>query len=235
MKGLSYIIHPTAGKCFRLCRIFSPAVQFCRVRRPRRPVCRGGRLCPPKPRAPCRAGPACPAGKNALLRRDTWVPPYKLFRRGRCPQRPLPSGAALPRCKAPSGRGLSAQPTGGEKMPHFISPSVSASRCNLPRRGRQGENGLPRRFTPRNDSASRRRGRRPAVERSGTNALGVRRPVSAALPRCKAPSGRGLSAQPTGGEKNRMTSLPPSALRTATSLAEGGKGRHTGDTVAGSQ
>ena len=63
------------------------------------------------------------------------------------------------------------------------------------------------------------------MERSGTNALGVRRPVSAALPRCKAPSGRGLSAQPTGGEKNRMTALPPSALRAATSLAEGGKGR----------
>ena len=46
-----------------------------------------------------------------------------------------------------------------------------------------------------------RRGRRPAVERSGTNALGVRRPVSAAAPRCKAPSVRGLSAQPTGEEK----------------------------------
>ena len=40
-------------------------------------------------------------------------------------------------------------------------------------------------------SLSLRRGRRPAVERSGTNALGVRRPVSAAAPRCKAPAGRG--------------------------------------------
>ena len=65
-----------------------------------------------------------------LLRRDTWVPPYKSFRRGRCPHRPTAIGAAPPRC-----------------------------------------------FAPRNDSASRRRGRRPAVERSGTNALGVRRPV----------------------------------------------------------
>ena len=46
-----------------------------------------------------------------------------------------------------------------------------------------------------------------------------------ALQRCKAPSVRGLSAQPTGGEKNRGTSLPPSALRAATSLAEGGFGR----------
>ena len=44
-------------------------------------------------------------------------------------------------------------------------------------------------------------------------------------PRCKAPSVRGLSAQPTGGEKNRVTSLPPPALRAATSLAEGGFGR----------
>ena len=44
-----------------------------------------------------------------------------------------------------------------------------------------------------------RRGRRPAVERSGTNALGVQRPVSAAAPRCKSPAGRGLSAQATGG------------------------------------
>ena len=48
---------------------------------------------------------------------------------------------------------------------------------------------------------------------------------SAAMPRCKAPSVRGLSAQPTGGEKVRSLSLPPSALRAATSLAEGGKGR----------
>ena len=46
-----------------------------------------------------------------------------------------------------------------------------------------------------------------------------------ALPRCQAPSVRGLSAQSTGGEKNRVTSLPPPALRAATSLAEGGFGR----------
>ena len=46
-----------------------------------------------------------------------------------------------------------------------------------------------------------------------------------ARPRCKAPSVRGLSAQPTGGEKNRGTSLPPSALRADTSLSEGGSGR----------
>ena len=68
----------------------------------------------------------------------------------------------------------------------------------------------------------RRRGRRPAVERSGTNALGVRRPVSAAVPRCEAPSGRGLSAQPTGGEKTvwnlslrQRFALPPPSQREA--------------------
>ena len=67
-----------------------------------------------------------------------------------------------------------------------------------------------------------RRGRRPAVERSGTNALGVRRPVSAAVPRCEAPSGRGLSAQPTEGEKpvcnlslRQRFALPPPSQREA--------------------
>ena len=67
-----------------------------------------------------------------------------------------------------------------------------------------------------------RRGRRPAVERSGTNSLGVRRPVCAAVPRCEAPSGRGLSAQPTGGEKTvwnlslrQRFALPPPSQREA--------------------
>ena len=70
-----------------------------------------------------------------------------------------------------------------------------------------------------------RRGRRPAVERSGTNALGVRRPVSAAAPRCKAPAGRGCRRRRLGKRNCRAISLPPSALRAATSLAEGGKGK----------
>ena len=77
-----------------------------------------------------------------------------------------PVSAAVPRWEAPSGRGLSAQPTGGEKTPPFASSSVSASRCHLPRRGRQGENGLPRRFAPRNDSASRCMVRRPTKKGS---------------------------------------------------------------------
>ena len=72
---------------------------------------------------------------------------------------------------------------------------------------------------------STRRGRRPAVERSGTNALGVRRPVSAAAPRCKALAVRGCRRRRMGERNCRAISLPPSALRAATSLAEGGKGK----------
>ena len=36
-------------------------------------------------------------------------------------------------------QGANEQPTGGEKVQIFVSPSVSASRCHLPLRGRQGE------------------------------------------------------------------------------------------------
>ena len=50
----------------------------------------------------------------------------------------------------------------------------------------------------------------------------VRRPVSAAVPRCEAPSGRGLSAQPTEGEKTvwnlslrQRFALPPPSQREA--------------------
>ena len=82
-----------------------------------------------------------------------------------------PVSAARPRCKAPSGRGLSAQPTGGREKPYDSSPSVSASRCHLPRRGRQGENGLPRRFAPRNDSASRCMVRRPTKKEAPSRVL----------------------------------------------------------------
>ena len=70
-----------------------------------------------------------------------------------------------------------------------------------------------------------RRGRRPAVERSGTNALEVRRPVSAAAPRCKALAVRSCRRRQLGERNCRAISLPPSALRAATSLAEGGKGK----------
>ncbi len=66
----------------------------------------------------------------------------------------------------------------------------------------------------------------PTKERTDSHASDTVTGVGmTALPRCKAPSVRGLSAQPTGGEKKRVTDLPPPALRAATSLAEGGFGR----------
>ncbi len=128
--------------------------------RGRRPVCRGGRLCPPKTRAPCRAGSACPAGKNVSFAAGHMGPDLQVISQGAMPTSPRRHWRGTATLQGSLWEG-----------------AVSASRCHLPRRGRQGENGLPRRFAPRKDSASRRRGRRPAVERSGTNALGVRRPV----------------------------------------------------------
>ena len=95
-----------------------------------------------------------------------------------------------------------------------------AAECALIPAGRCGHR--PLRKDRRARPHIRRRGRRPAVERSGTNALGVRRPVSAAVPRYEAPSGRGLSAQPTGGEKTvwnlslrQRFALPPPSQREA--------------------
>ena len=101
----------------------------------------------------------------------------------------------------------------------FMCP---AAECALIPAGRCGRR--PLRKDRRVHPHIRRRGRRPAVERSGTNALGVRRPVSAAVPRCEAPSGRGAVGAADWGRENRVESLPPPALRAATSLAEGGKG-----------
>ena len=71
---------------------------------------------------PCRAGPVCPAGTNAV------------FCGGTHGSRPTD------RCGKPSvGDGV---PTSrqrgrlGERKTRDVSPSVSASRCHLPRRGR---------------------------------------------------------------------------------------------------
>ena len=90
--------------------------------------------------------------------------------------------------------------------PCRAGPMCPAAECALIPAGRCGHRPL------RKDRRARphigRRGRRPAVERSGTNALGVRRLVGAA----------------DWGRENRVESLPPPALRAATSLAEGGKG-----------
>ena len=64
----------------------------------------------PRLARPVGRGPRAPPERMCLLRRDTWVPPYKSFRRGRCPHRPariaLPAnalGVAAPQKKeAPS-------------------------------------------------------------------------------------------------------------------------------------
>ena len=51
----------------------------------------------PRPAHPVGRGPRAPPERMCLLRRDTWVPPCKSFRRGRCPHRPariaLPANA----------------------------------------------------------------------------------------------------------------------------------------------
>ena len=70
---------------------------------------------PVRPRLarPVGRGPRAPPERMCLLRRDTWVPPYKSFRRGRCPHRPAsvargavrnPPVTASP-CQPPLGKG----------------------------------------------------------------------------------------------------------------------------------
>ena len=132
---------------------------------------------------PCRAGPVCPAGTNAVSAAGHMGPALQ--------------GAAVIR--------------GGQSRPPLCTLSLRAS----PRREASAlgvQTGAAIRF--------------PTKERTDSHASDTVTGVGmTALPRCKAPSVRGLSAQPTGGEKKRVTDLPPPALRAATSLAEGGFGR----------
>ena len=98
---------------------------------------------------PCRAGPACPA---AGMRFPT---------AGRCGHRPLrrdrracritnvgdgvrdvPSARQCRAGRPPLGGGCRCSRL-GERKPCGISPSASASRCHLPRRGRQGGSASP--------------------------------------------------------------------------------------------
>ena len=92
---------------------------------------------------------------------DAHIAPPPLARHRRAARLPLGGGCRRSRL--------------GERKRRLLPLPLSALRAATSLA--EGGNGLPRRFAPRNDSASLRRGRRPAVERSGTNALGVRRPV----------------------------------------------------------
>ena len=132
----------------------------------RRPTCRGGRLCPPKTRAPCRAEPACPPGKNVSFAAGHIGPALQVISQGAMPTSPRRHWRGTAALQGSLWEGAVGAADWGREKPYDSSPSVSASRCHLPRRGRQGENGLPRRFAPRNDSASRCMVRRPAKKGS---------------------------------------------------------------------
>ena len=139
---------------------------------------------------------------------------------------PVPFGAGIAACqKSPLGLFDKGWTTlfARTHAPCRAGPMCPAAECALIPAGRCGHR--PLRKDRRVHPHIGRRGRLPAVERSGTNALGVRRPVSAAVPRCETPSGRGAVGAADWGGGNRVESLPPPALRAATSLVEGGKER----------
>ena len=102
--------------------------------------------------APCRAGPMCPAAGYAFFGGARGPRPTGRYVEPRVGDGVLPWSAAeqmslgydVPsarRCRAarpPLGGGCRRSRL-GERKPCGISPSASASRCHLPRRGRQGE------------------------------------------------------------------------------------------------
>ena len=92
--------------------------------------------------------PCVPPRSTHCSRRGTRAPPYRVrrshgadrvvrpytFCAGRGGRRPV--SAAAPRCKAPSVRGAVGAADWRREKPRDVSPSASASRCHLPRRGR---------------------------------------------------------------------------------------------------
>ena len=101
-------------------------------------------------------------------------------------------------CPTPSrwcGRPLTFYRSNGGTPRKLYAARVNLSRSDTNRR-RGKSAGRPRRPLYGHDRLSFRRGRRPAVERSGTNALGVRRPVSRGS--TYRPVGRGPCAPPPG-------------------------------------
>ena len=136
---------------------------------------------------------------------------------------PAPKGAGIAACqKSPFGLFDKGRTTLSARThaPCRAGPMCPAAGMRFPTAGRCGHR--PLRKDRRVHPHIGRRGRRPAVERSGTNALGVRRPVSAAAPRCKAPLGGAVGAGDWGrGIAVRYRSLrqryalPPPSQREA--------------------
>ena len=85
-----FFARPTDGCGKPLCRGRRPAVERSGTNAlgVRRPVCRGGRLCPPKTRAPCRAGPAYPAGENVSFAAGHMGPALQVISQGAMPTSP---------------------------------------------------------------------------------------------------------------------------------------------------
>ena len=116
------------------------------------PLRRGGRLCPPCMTAEpcCRAGPACPAGKHGY-RAAGHMGPALQGGRDKPPvgdgvlqwsaAEQMPLGYDVPSARSaalrgPLWEGAVSAADWGREAPGDISPSVTASPCHLPRRGR---------------------------------------------------------------------------------------------------
>ena len=87
---------------------------------------------------PCRAGPVCPAGTNAVFCGGT----HGSRPTDRCGKPSvgggvidIPSARQRRAARPPLGGGCRRSRL-GERKPRDVSPSASASRCHLPRRGR---------------------------------------------------------------------------------------------------
>ena len=145
LTGRSFFVYGTSGRCG-----ISPYGRFAA------PLCRAGRACPAESKSYRAAGHLGPALRTILRPLRCRASPTGGRRGGRpCPPagdgvlpwsaaEQMPLGYAVPsarRCRAarpPLGGGCRRSRL-GERKPCGISPSASASRCHLPRRGRQGE------------------------------------------------------------------------------------------------
>ena len=96
---------------------------------------------------PCRAGPVCPAGTNAVFCGGT----HGSRPTDRCGKPSVGDGVldvpSARRCKAPSVGGLSAQPTGGEKNAGHLSLRQRFALTPPSQREARGD-GFPRQCVP---------------------------------------------------------------------------------------